>query len=288
LSRNSRREFDYVCCATQKRTLEALWQEAQLHRIRGFFADDKRRGFLLRELHFPLATQLLEFNGYAADAYKSALSATMVLLVPIVGLMLPLYVTLTGGDLVAKEIEDGTMRMILSRPVSRVRLLVTKWLAGLVFSAVLVFLLASLGLLCGRLWFPWKGLFIWSPDDEIFSLLEPSKGLVRYSISMAILLIPAFTVMGVAFMFSCFNIKPAAATILALSVIFIDFVVCHIPFFQDYENCFLTTHLRSYVWVFYYNIPWWKISESLSILVGLNLTFLTIGCAAFHVRDIKS
>src|ERR1041384_6213576 len=80
-----------------------------------FLLTENGIAFLWHRLHFPLSTQLLEFNGYAADAYKSALTATMILLVPIVGLMLPLYVTLTGGDLVAKEIEDGTMRMILSR-----------------------------------------------------------------------------------------------------------------------------------------------------------------------------
>jgi len=35
-------------------------------------------------------------------------------------------------------------------------------------------------------------------------------------------------------------------------------------------------------------IPWWKIGESLSILLGFNLTFLVIGATAFQVRDIKS
>jgi len=32
----------------------------------------------------------------------------------------------------------------------------------------------------------------------------------------------------------------------------------------------------------------WRIWQSLSILTGLNLTFLVIGCMAFHLRDIKS
>ena len=53
-------------------------------------------------------------------------------------LLMPLYTGLIGGDLMAKEAEDGTLRMILSRPISRFRLLLVKWLAGLCFSAVLV------------------------------------------------------------------------------------------------------------------------------------------------------
>jgi hypothetical protein len=35
-------------------------------------------------------------------------------------------------------------------------------------------------------------------------------------------------------------------------------------------------------------IPWWKIGQSFSILLGFNLTFLIIGLTAFQVRDIKS
>jgi len=35
-------------------------------------------------------------------------------------------------------------------------------------------------------------------------------------------------------------------------------------------------------------IPWWRIGQSLSLLVGFNATFLAIGMASFHIRDIKS
>jgi hypothetical protein len=35
-------------------------------------------------------------------------------------------------------------------------------------------------------------------------------------------------------------------------------------------------------------VPCWRIGESLSILAGFNLTFMVIGCTAFHMRDIKS
>ena len=36
------------------------------------------------------------------------------------------------------------------------------------------------------------------------------------------------------------------------------------------------------------HVPWWRVWESLSILLGFNLTFLAIGLTAFQVRDIKS
>src|SRR5256714_15402165 len=113
----------------------------------------------------------LEGNGYLAQEYISALTVAMIMLMPQIILLMPLYAALVGGDLVAKEAEDGTLRMILSRPISRFRLLLVKWAAGIVFAAVLVVGLGATALFFGRLWFPWKSLFISWPPEGVFSLL---------------------------------------------------------------------------------------------------------------------
>jgi ABC-2 type transport system permease protein len=94
--------------------------------------------------------------------------------------------------------------------------------------------------------------------------------------------------MGLAFMFSCFNMKPAAATILALSLIMINGILMEIPYFRDLQPWFITYHLNAWQLLFVEKIPWWRIGESVSILVGYNVTFVVIGCTAFQLRDIKS
>ena len=232
--------------------------------------------------------RLLEDNGYLAEQFISTLTIATIMLIPIAALLLPLYVALVGGDLVAKETEDGTLRMILARPVSRVRLLVVKWMAGVVFSIFLVTALAFFGLIFARFFFPWSGLFVWMPEAGIFSVFDSGSGLAHYLAANSMLILEALSIMGLAFMFSCFNMKPAAATILALSVSLIDYIVYHIPYFQDYKAFFLTYHLQVWQWMFAENIAWTTVVQSLSILVGFNLTFLVIGCTAFQVRDIKS
>ena len=209
------------------------------------------------------------------------------MLLPIAYLLLPLYVSLVGGDLVAKEAEDGTLRMILSRPVSRLRLLLLKWLAGAFFSLALVLALGLFGVVFASFWFPWKGLFVFIPG-ELFSVFDAVGGLQHYVVAHLMMATKAVTVMGLAFMFSCFNVKPAAATILALSFVFVNFIMQNIPYFHDLQHWFLTYHLNIWQFMFAQPIPWWKIGESLSILLGFNLTFLVIGLTVFQVRDIKS
>src|SRR5437660_12088888 len=106
--------------------------------------------------------RLLAGNGYLASQYLSTLTVAVFMLLPQVLLLMPLYAALVGGDLVAKEAEDGTLRMILSRPVSRFRLLLVKWFAGIIFAATLVLALGGTALAFARLWFPWRGMFVYS------------------------------------------------------------------------------------------------------------------------------
>ena len=162
--------------------------------------------------------RMLSGNGYLVQDYVSALTVSLIMLFPQVLLLMPLYTGLIGGDLVAKEAEDGTLRMILCRPVSRGRLLFVKWLAGVVFSIVQVVALGAMALFFARLWFPWRGMFVFIPEPEhVFSVLTAAEGLKLYAVAHLFLALNASTMMTIAFMFGCFNMKPAAATVLAIS-----------------------------------------------------------------------
>jgi len=231
--------------------------------------------------------QRLQGLGYSPDHFITSLTIATAVLLPIAFLLLPFYVALVGGDLVAKEAEDGTLRMILSRPISRWRLVTVKWVAGAIFSVLLALVLGVAAVFFASIFFPAGGLFALLPGG-IFSIFESAEGWQRFAIATLAISGKAITLMGLAWMFSCFNIKPAAATILALSIDMTSRIVQEIPYFHDLQTWFLTYHLDFWIKMFQKPIPWWSIGESFSILLGYNLTFYIIGCSIFHVRDIKS
>ncbi|MGA2661703.1 MAG: ABC transporter permease subunit [Verrucomicrobiota bacterium] len=226
-------------------------------------------------------------NGLPAQDYVSALTVAVIMLFPQVILLMPLYAALVGGDLVAKETEDGTLRMILSRPISRFRLLAAKWLAGVIFSAVLVLVLGATALGFARLWFPWKGMFVFAPG-MVFNALGAADGFKLYCCSHLFLTVTASVVLSLAFMFSCFNMKPAAATILALSFLFVNFVMEQIPFFEEYRPWLLTHHFQVWILIYAQPAPWERIAQSLFVLFAFGITSFLVGAAAFQARDIKS
>jgi len=252
---------------------------AQLAMLLAFQFSDWQKG----------TVRLLEGNGYLAADYISALSVAVVMLIPQIILLMPLYACLVGGDMVAKECEDGTLRMILCRPISRVRLLGLKWLAGLVFCALLVVSLGLMAVVFARFWFPWGGLFVFSPGPvRVFSIFSPWDGLALYGVAHVILAVNACTMFGLAFMFSCFNMKPAAATILALSILLLSLVMEAMPFFEEYRELCLTHHFRGWLLVFAEPFDGLRLVQSLLILLGVNVTAFLVGLVAFHARDIKS
>jgi ABC-2 type transport system permease protein len=230
---------------------------------------------------------LLSGNGYLAQEYVSALTVAVIMLIPQILMLMPLYVALVGGDLVAKEVEDGTLRMILSRPISRFRLLLVKWVAGVIFSVVLVLVLGGAALGFAKMWFPWKGMFVFVPG-EVFNVLSPGDGIRLYMWSHVFMTLNATVILSIAFMFSCFNMKPAAATILSLSLLLLNVVMEGIPFFEEYREYLLTYHFRSWINVYVQPIPWGQMTQSVSVLLACILTSFLIGTAAFQSRDIKS
>lgn len=245
---------------------------------------------MLRYSHWRQGTaRLLEGNGYLPQEYFSCLTVALLMLIPQIALLMPLYVTLVGGDMVAKEAEDGTLRMILCRPISRFRLIGVKWLTGALFSVLLVSSLGIMALGFARMWFPWGSMFVFIPIEvRIFNAMPAAEGLALYSAAHLILAINACTMFSLAFMFSCFNMKPAAATILAMSVLLVCFVMENMPFFEEYKDWMITHHFRAWVMVFAKPMPLPQMLASLSILFGVNVTAFVVGATTFQIRDIKS
>jgi ABC-2 type transport system permease protein len=240
---------------------------------------------VLRCYFDPLAQRRI-FIGGGGEEFSS-LTCAAVMTLPIALILLPLFLALVGGDLVAKEVEDGTMRMVLARPISRIRMLTLKWIAGVMFGAVIVLALGGFGLAAASVFFPWGGMYTFVPG-VMFAVFDPGTGLERYAGAHLLMMVEATTLISLAFMFSCMNMRPAAATVLAVAVVFADRMLHEMPFFADMAHWFLTPHLNCWRLVLTDPVPGWRILSSACVLAGYNATFLIVGLATFNLRDIKS
>lgn len=232
--------------------------------------------------------KLIEQNGYGFDQYFSGATLGLLMLMWTTFLLGALYLALVAGDVVAKEVEDGTLRMILCRPISRLRVGFLKYAACVLYTFALTFFIGITALVAGLLYCGWGGLFAIAPLEQLLAMHEAWPGLWRYLGALPLLGFGLVSISSLGFLFSCCEMKPAAATILTLSIFFFDSIFRSIPYFESLRGWFMTTHMTLWLRVFEYHIPWWRIAEDVTWLGALNVTFALVGLAILQQRDFKA
>ena len=232
--------------------------------------------------------RLIEQNGYGFDQYFSGATLGLLMLMWTTFLLGALYLALVAGDVVAKEVEDGTLRMILCRPISRLRVGFLKYAACVLYTFALTFFIGITALVAGLLYCGWGGLFAIAPLEQLLAMHEAWPGLWRYLGALPLLGFGLVSITSLGFLFSCCEMKPAAATILTLSIFFFDSIFRSIPYFESLRGWFMTTHMTLWLRVFEYHIPWWRIAEDVTWLGALNVTFALVGLAILQQRDFKA
>ena len=232
--------------------------------------------------------KLIEQNGYGFDQYFSGATLGLLMLMWTTFLLGALYLALVAGDVVAKEVEDGTLRMILCRPISRLRVGFLKYAACVLYTFALTFFIGITALVAGLLYCGWGGLFAIAPLEQLLAMHEAWPGLWRYLGALPLLGFGLESITSLGFLFSCCEMKPAAATILTLSIFFFDSIFRSIPYFESLRGWFMTTHMTLWLRVFEYHIPWWRIAEDVTWLGALNVTFALVGLAILQQRDFKA
>lgn len=233
---------------------------------------------------------IVERNGLEFNTYYSSLTITFTIMLLSMFLLGSIYFALVAGDIVAKENEDGNLRMVFARPISRLRLLLVKYTAVCLYTFSFVFFVGVSGYAMAVAAVGWEGgLFVMEQKMKVFAAYpEWAEGAGRLALSACGIGISMITLSSIAFMFSCFRIKPAAATIITLTILFVDMILQGFPFFKPYESYFVTWRMGAWIFLMEQHISWPKIVESYVFLFGLNVTLFTIGWLAFQTRDFKT
>jgi ABC-2 type transport system permease protein len=233
--------------------------------------------------------RLISRQGQAFEHYFSAITLGYMVMRLSVFLLGALYLTLVSGDIVAKEGEDGHLRLLLVRPVSRLRLLFVKYLTCTGYAVTLVLFIALTAALLGLALKGWGGgLFAMAPEVGVIGFFDGAEAVSRYAQGALLLGLGMTTISSIAFFLSCFPIKPAAATIGALSYALIDMILRESRFMDSYEHFLITKHIAAWGRVFAESPDWMVILRSFTVLAAVNLTCFILGAAVFESRDLKS
>jgi ABC-2 type transport system permease protein len=212
----------------------------------------------------------------------------------------PLLIALVAGDMISGEANMGTLRLLVSKPISRTNLILSKFMASAVYTLALLIWMA--------VWSLFVSLLIFGADDmiimksEVVTQILKSDTLWRYVAAFGFAALAMVTVASLAFFLSLFaenSIGPIMAC-MSIIIVFTILNTLNLPIFNAVKPFLFTSHMLGWKGFFdvqvnsnneqivgsVENLP--AVLRSAGILAAHIFIFLSASIFIFKRKDILS
>lgn len=213
----------------------------------------------------------------------------------------PILVALVAGDIIAGEANAGTLRLLLTKPISRTKLMLIKFLACVIYTLLLLVWMAFLALFISILLFGTNDLVI----AKEFELVQIQKAdvLWRYFAAFGFASVALIVVAALSFFLSSISENSIGPIVATVSIIIVLTILSEmrIPIYDNTVKPYLfTTHMLGWKGFFYIganadgqtikgsisNLP--AVMKSLGILIAYIIIFVGAAIFIFNKKDILS
>lgn len=246
--------------------------------------------FMMRDI-----TSSITVEGKILNGYQVCYIVLQILLVHV-----PLLIALVAADMISGEANMGTLRIMLTKPISRTRFLLAKFMATVAYTLLLLVWLAVMALFVNMLIFGTDDLFLLKSQYVV--LLKENDIFWRYVWAFGFAALAMTTVASLGFFFSLFaenSIGPIVAT-MSVIIFFTILSTLNIPVFNTIKPFLFTTHMIG--WKEFFDIKVneaneaivgsiqnpQKILQSAIVLVLHIIGFVTASILVFRKKDILS
>ena len=203
-------------------------------------------------------------------------------------IQIPLLVALITGDSISGEAASGTIRLLLTKPVGRTSIILSKYLAGSVYTLGLVLWLGLLALGGGLLLFGAGDLIVIKSEEMI--ILQSSDVFWRFMVAIALAFLALSLVGALSMMLSCFTDNSIGPIVITMAIIILFTIIgtMDVPIFEHLKPYLFTTHMVVWRNLFERPLPMGQIMRSIWILTGHIVVFLGVAILYFRKKDILS
>lgn len=235
-------------------------------------------GFLLQSIE-----QTFQINGVVLNGYFVCLFILQALLVHV-----PLLISLVAGDMVAGEANMGTLRLLLTKPISRTKLLLSKFTASCLYTLLLLTFMAVIALFGSMLLFGTGDLMVLKSD--MVSILDSHDVFWRYLAAFGFAALSMITVASLAFLLSVFAENSIGPIIGTMSVVIVCTILTSfdLPFFNLMKPYLFTNHMLNWKGFFDRPVDSAEVLKSGLVLCGHIILFVSLAIWFFRRKDILS
>jgi len=240
-----------------------------------YIEGEKYLDFLTRSFR-----QIFILEGHFLNGYLVAQQVLMLLSVH-----LPFFITLVTGDLLAGEATGGTYRMLLTRPLSRAKIVTAKFLAGQIYAISIVLLVALLSLGLGIVIFGRGELIV--VREEIV-ILSKDDIFWRFMLAYCFAFISMGTVASLSYLFSSFVDNAIGPIISTMAVIIVFLIISSIDasIFRSMKPYLFTTYMTDWRLFFDQTVNFQEVIKSAAILLSHSIAFFAATLLVFTRKDI--
>lgn len=225
----------------------------------------------------------LQFNGKVMNGNLVAYLILQMLIIHI-----PLLIALVTGDLVSGEAALGSMRLLASKPISRNSILISKFIAGAVYSLIVLLWLGFLALVPARIIFGTGDLLVLQSEGIV--IFPQDDVLWRFLSGFGIAYLALLTVAALSLTFSCFSNNSIGPIVSTMGVIIIFTIIgtMDVAVFDPIKPFLFTTHMTAWRSYFELPVPHDFIREAALILTAHIVILLVISGIKLNRKDILS
>ncbi|GAC1592383.1 MAG: hypothetical protein NVS3B19_13910 [Ginsengibacter sp.] len=240
-------------------------------------------------------SQTLDVEGKVLNGYFVCFIILQLLLVHI-----PLLITIIAGDLISGEANMGTLRLLLTKPISRTEIVLAKFGAATIYSLLLLLWMAILALFVSLLIFG-SGDLLNLKSDYIVQL-KSFDIFWRYIAAFGFASVAMLTVAALAFLLSVFaenSIGPIVST-MSVIILFTILSTLDIPVFNAIKPYLFTTYMIG--WKGFFDVKLGSDNQAIlgsiqnlksiliavGVLVGHICLFIGTATYVFNRKDILS
>ena len=200
----------------------------------------------------------------------------------------PLLIAFVTGDLISGEAAMGTIRLLLTKPISRSSILLSKFLASCVYTLVVIICLVIMSVVFGKLLFGTGDLIVLKSDGLI--VFHEQDVTWRFFYGFLIAFLSLVTVASLALTLSCFSENSIGPIVSTMGIILLFTIIgtLEVPVFDNIKPFLFTTHMAAWRYFFDDPLSIKQIVYSICILVGHIIFLLLIALYKFNKKDILS
>ncbi|PZS17917.1 MAG: ABC transporter permease [Pseudonocardiales bacterium] len=219
------------------------------------------------------------FGGITDNGLFAALAAFLV----VMPLFLPLGVAVIAGDAVSGEANTGTLRYLLTVPVSRTRLLAVKFGGILVWCAASVAVVAACGVIVGAILFPSGELTLLSGRTVSYAAGGYRLLLVAGYVALSLAMVGALGLFV-----STMTEVPVAAMAATLTLTIVSEVLDAVPQLSALHPWLPTHYWLQWVDLLRDPMATAAVGHGLLVSSAYVLIFLSLAWARFSGKDVTS